>query len=179
MTSYVPDAVLASTGVRTPSLIEARRTMRGWIERQVADLRELDRHFREVDAKSRAGAKIRAMAPADTPRNRLLLRYMKSAETLFDRSRKTLAKLQREREKAAENEAKTEAAEARKTDLRNEANVVAQSHSKELVPGSCVTMDGKEYVVVEKSDGNVILSLVEKTVEPQPREVAATSENAA
>jgi hypothetical protein len=102
---------------------------------------------------------------------------MKSAETLFDRSRKTLAKLQREGQKQAENDAKTEVEEAAKTDLPNEPSVPARAHSKELVPGSYVTMDGKEYVVVEKSDGNVILSLVETPVETQPREVAATSEN--
>jgi hypothetical protein len=179
MTSYIPDACLASRAARTPSVIEARRTMRGWIERQVADLRELDRHFREVDAKSRAGARLRAQATADTPRNRLLLRYMKSAETAFDRARKTLAKLQRDRAKADETAAKREASEARKVGLRNEPNVTAPEPSKELVPGSCVTMDGDEYVVVEKSDGHVILSLVDKMVESQPREVAATSENAA
>jgi hypothetical protein len=179
MTSYIPDACLASTGVRTLSQSEARRTLRSWIERQIADLRELDRHFREADAQSRAGAKIRAQAPADTPRNRLLFRYMKSAETLFDRSRKTLAKLQKDRQKQAETEAKREASEARKAGLRNEANVVVQSHSKELAPGTYITMNGKEYVVVEKSDDNVILSLVQAAIEPKLPEVASPSENAA
>jgi hypothetical protein len=177
MTSYVPDVCLASTGVRTPSMDEARRTMRGWIERQVADLRELDRHFREVDARSRAGAKIRALAPADTPRNRLLLRYMKSAETFFDRSRKTLAKLQKDRQRQAENDAKSEAAEAPTTDLRNEPTASVRPHSKELAPGTYVTINGADYVVVEKGDGNVILSLVENIAQTQPREVAAALEN--
>jgi hypothetical protein len=177
MASYIPDEFLSRRDVRVLAPSEARRTMRTWIERQIADLRELDRHFREADARSRAGAKIRAQAPADTPRNRLLLRYTKSAEMLFDRSRKTLAKLQKERRKEAENEAKTEAKEAQKTDFRNEPTVVARPHSKGLAPGRYVSMEGKEYVVVEKSDGNVILSLVETLVETQPREVAATSEN--
>jgi hypothetical protein len=179
MTSYVPDACLASTGVRTPSMIEARRTMRGWIERQIADLRELDRHFREVDARSRAGAKLRALAPADTPRNRLLLRYMKSAETLFDRSRKTLAKLQKERRREAENDAKSEVEEAQKTDLRNEPNAVAKSHSNEVVPGACVTVRDKVYAILEVSDGNLILSPVDAAIETKLSEVASPSENAA
>ena len=177
MASYIPDEFLSRRDVRVLAPSEARRTMRTWIERQIAELRELDRHFREVDARSKAGAKVRAMAPADTPRNRLLLRYMKSAEMLFDRSRKTLAKLQKERQKRAENEAEMEAEEAPKTEFRNEPSVVPREPSKELVPGSYVRMDGKDYVVVEKSDGNVILCLVEPTVEVQPREVAATSEN--
>ena len=177
MASYVPDVCLSRAGVRKLSLSEARRTMRSWIERQIADLRELDRHFREADPKSRAGAKLRAMTLEDTPQNRLLLRYMKSAETTFDRAVKTLAKLQKERKKAAETEAETEAEEAHKADLRSEPNVVAQPHSKELVPGSYVTMGDRVYVVVETSDGNVILSPVEATIEPKASEVAAPSEN--
>ena len=179
MASYIPDEFLSRRDVRVLAPSEARRTMRTWIERQIAELRELDRHFREVDARSRAGAKLRAQAPADTPRNRLLLRYMKSAETAFDRARKTLAKLQKDRKKEAENDAGTEAFEAPKTDLPNEPSVVAKPHSKELVPGSYVTMNGAEYVVVEKSDGNVILSQVDTTIDSRPEEVAATSENAA
>ena len=177
MASYIPDEYLSRRDVRVLAPSEARRTMRTWIERQIADLRELDRHFREVDAMSRAGAKLRAQAPADTPRNRLLLRYMKSAETAFDRARKTLAKLQKDRRKEAENDAKTEAKEGRKTGLRNEPNGVAREPSKELVPGSCVKLNGAEYVVVEKSDGNVILAQVDTTINSRPREVAATSEN--
>jgi hypothetical protein len=102
---------------------------------------------------------------------------MKSAETLFDRSRKTLAKLQRERQRQAQNEAKMEPEEAPKTDFRNEPTAAVRPHSKDLVPGTYVTIHGAEYVVVEKSDGNVILSLVETPVETQPREVAATSAN--
>jgi hypothetical protein len=49
--------------------------------------------------------------------------------------------------------------------------------SNELAPGCCVTLGAQDYVVVEKSDGNVILSQVEKMVEQQPEGVAATSEN--
>jgi hypothetical protein len=151
--------------------------MRSWIERQVAELRELDRHFRASDALSRAGAKVRAQVPADTSQNRLLIRYMKSAELAFDRSVKTLAKLQKERQKRAENEDEIEPAEAPKTDLRNEAPVVARPHSKELETGSYVTMNAVEYVVVEKSDGNVLLSPVAPSVEEKPQGVASESEN--
>jgi hypothetical protein len=102
---------------------------------------------------------------------------MKSAENAFDRAVKTLAKVQKERQKSAENEDGEGLAEAPKTDLRNEATVVGQEASNELVPGCCVTLGAQDYVVVEKSDGHVILSQVEKMVEQQPEEVAATSEN--
>jgi hypothetical protein len=177
MTSYIPDACLASTGVRTPPLIEARRTLRGWIERQVADLRELDRHFREADAKSRAGAKVRAQAPADTPQNRLLLRYMKSAENAFDRTVKTLAKLQKERQKAAETEAQSGAPEAQNADLRNEPNAVARPHSRERMPGGCITPPEPLCVARNGSDGTVIPSPVNTLIEAKPWEVASPSKN--
>jgi hypothetical protein len=177
MASFIPDECLSRRSVRELPATEARHAMRGWIERQIADLRELDRQLREADARSRAGAKVRAMAPADTPRNRLLLRYRKSAESAFDRTTKTLTKLQSAREKGAESEAKREQSEARKTELRNEANLPARSHSKELAPGSCVKIRAKDYVVVEKSDGNLILTQIDATIESRPREVAAAPEN--
>ena len=177
MSSYLPDASLSRAGVRTLSVAEARRTMRSWIDRQLAELRELDRHFREADALSRAAAKVRAEVPAETPQNRLLLRYMKSAELAFDRSVKTLEKLQRDRRKQAETDDDEVPPEPQKTDLRNEVTVTARPHSKELVPGSCVTMNGEEYVVVEKSDGNVILAPVAPLVEEKPEGVASGSEN--
>jgi hypothetical protein len=178
MASYIPDEYLARGGVRALSLAEARRTMRSWIDRQIADLRELDRHFREADAKSRAGAKIRALAPADSPQNRLLMRYMKSAENAIDRTVKTLAKLQKDRQKAAETEAKREPSEVRKMDSPNEPKVVARPHSKDLMPGGCVTIRDDDYVIVEKSDGNLILSLVAPLIKEKPQGVASPSENA-
>jgi hypothetical protein len=177
MASYAPDECLNRMAVRAVSLTDARRVMRTWIERQIADLRELDRHFREADAKSRAGAKVRANVLADTRRNRLLIRYTKSTETSFDRTLKTLTKLQKDRQKATEIEAKREASEARKAGFPNEPNVMARSHSNGLFPGGYVTLLAQKYVVVEKSDGNVILSQVEPMVAAQPLEVAATSEN--
>jgi hypothetical protein len=170
---------LAKIDARVYSPTEARRTIRMCIEQQIADLRELDRHFREVDAQSRAGAKARAGVLADTPQNRLLIRYMKSNESSFDRTLKTLKKIQKDRQKEAETEAKQEAAEARKAGLRNEPSVVARPRSKDLYPGSYVKMLGKDYVVTEKSDGNVILSEVERSLEAEPSEVASPSENAA
>jgi hypothetical protein len=176
VSSYLPDACLSRAGVRTLTLAEARRTMRSWIDRQIASLRELDRHFRESDTRSKAGAKVRAQAPADTSQNRLLIRYMKSAEIAFDRSVKTLAKLQNERQEQAENEDEEGPEEAQKAALRNEATVVARPHSKELVPGGCVTMNGEEYVVVEKSDGNVLLSQVAPSIEEKPKGVASELE---
>jgi hypothetical protein len=177
MVSYIPDERLSHIGVGTLSLTEARRAMRSWIERQVADLRELDRHFREIDAQSRAGAKVRARAPEDTPRNRLLLRYMKSAENTLDRGVKTLTKLQKEREKAAEAEAEREAPAAQNEDFRNEATVVAGTYSKELVLGSCVALFGVKYMVVETGEGRVALSAFDQPAEAKPPGVASGSEN--
>ena len=177
MVSYIPDERLSHIGARALPLTEARRALRSWIERQVADLRELDRHFREVDAQSRAGAKVRAQAPANTPRNGLLLRYMKSAENTLDRGVKTLTKLQKERGKAAEAEAKREASEAQKSELRNEATVVPGTHSKGLVLGSCVVLYGVKYMVVETGNGAVRLSAFNQPADVKAPGVASGSEN--
>ena len=99
---------------------EARRLMRMRIEQEIADLKELDRHFREADACSRAESRFRALIPADTPQNGLLLRYMKSAETTLERSLKTLAELQETRQKAQENAEDDGTTSPPNVELRNE-----------------------------------------------------------
>ena len=174
-----PDDWLAKIDGHVYSPTEARRTIRMCIEREIAGLRELERHFREVDAQSRAGAKARAQAPADTPKNGLMLRYRTSTELAFNRALKTLDKLQNDRAKAAEIEAKREASEAQKAGLRNEPSVVARSHSKEVYPGSYVTLLEQDYVVEEKGDGHITLKEIERRLETKPLEVASGSENAA
>jgi hypothetical protein len=177
MSSYLPDACLSRAGVRTLTLAEARRTMRSWIERQIASLRELDRHFREADALSRASAKVRAEVPADTPQNRLLIRYMRSAELAFDRSVKTLAKLQTERQKQAENDDEEGPEEAPKTVLPNEASGVDRSQAKDSAVGTYVASRGPEVGAREANGRGVVESRGETTVSVQPREVAATCRN--
>ena len=108
MASYITDECISRAGVRERSVAEARRTMRAWLDRQLAELRELDEHFRESDAQARANASVRAMAPEDTRQNRLMLRYMRSAELAMDRAMKSLTKLQKERKNAAEKAAKND-----------------------------------------------------------------------
>jgi hypothetical protein len=102
---------------------------------------------------------------------------MKSAESAFDRSLKTLAKLQKERQRAAETDAKREASEAQKTDLRNEATSGGRERSKEVAAGSCVASNGAIHGVKEARNGELKLSADSHRVESQPREVAATAEN--
>ena len=53
-----------------------------------------------VEEVDRAEATRLALVPEDTPRNRLFLRYLKSAEGTLDRALKALARLQADRAKA-------------------------------------------------------------------------------
>ena len=82
-------------------------------------------------------------------------------------------------EPGPEIEAKREASEAQNTGLRNEPTVVAQSHSKEVYPGSYVTLLEQDYVVEEKGDGHITLKEIERRLETKPLGVASGSENAA
>ena len=169
MASYITDDCQSRAGVRELSVTEARRTMRIWLDRQMADLRELDGRFREADAKMRAGATVRARTPDDTPKNRVLMRYMKSAELAYDRGVKTLTQLQKERKNAAE--------EAEEADLPNEPTESANVPEKELAPGSYVRLVGVDYRVAETGDDHMILTKLYTTTVSQPLEVAAASEN--
>ena len=122
MASYITDECQSRAGVRELSVTEARRTMRTWIDRQIADLKELDRHFREADGESRAEASALAMVLDDTPKNRLIMRYMRSAELAQNRAMRTLTVLQNDRKKAAE--------KAQKIALPNEPGCVTEEPAK-------------------------------------------------
>ena len=102
MASYITDDCQSRAGVRELSVVEARRTMRTWLDRQIADLKELDCHFREADALGRAAATALALVLDDTPKHRLLMRYLRSAELAQSRAMRMLSTLQRERKEAAE-----------------------------------------------------------------------------
>jgi hypothetical protein len=96
---------------------EAREGIRKRIEENLEELQARAESLQEAEQASREGAKVRACVPADTPSNRLFLRYAKSTENGFDRAIKTLAKLQSDRKKAAEKEAES----ANSSVPRNEA----------------------------------------------------------
>jgi hypothetical protein len=136
---------------------EAVAAVQKRIQAEMAGLRQRAEALQEIEKASRAGASTRAMAPADTPSNRLLLRYTKSAETSFDKSLRALQKLQSDRQKAAEAEAKREAKEAREVRLPNEADQVGRTNSKRIHVGSYVNINRTRYLVVDASDGNLVL----------------------
>ena len=169
MASYITDECISRAGVRERSVAEARRTMRAWLDRQLAELRELDDHFRESDAQARANASVRAMAPDDTRQNRLLLRYMRSAELAMDRAMKSLTKLQKERKNAAE--------KAAKNDLPNELGGAPEPPAKEVAAGSYVADANPDCGFDEVSNGAWPMESTALPVGSQPVEVAARVEN--
>jgi hypothetical protein len=169
MASYIPDECLSRAGVRELSVTEARRTMRTWLDRQLAELRELDRHFKEADAEARVEASALAMVLDDTPKNRLIMRYMRSAELAQNRAMRTLTVLQNERKKAAKN--------GEKVALPNEPVVVAEVPAKDDAAMSSVMNEnahcGSEHVSIDSSK----MESIATTVVAQPLEVAARVEN--
>ena len=169
--SYITDECVSRAGVRERSVAEARRTMRAWLDRQLAELRELDEHFRESDAQAIANASVRAMLPDNTRQNRLMLRYMRSAELQMDRAMKSLIRLQNERKNAA--------AKAEKNDLRNELAATADPPAKGATEGSYVANSDPDCGFDPVGIG---FSMMESTALPvgsQPLEVAARVENGA
>ena len=132
---------------------EAREGIRKRIDETLADLDARAEVLEADDRATRAGAGIRALVPADTPANRLFLRYMKSTESGFDRAIKTLAKLQSDRKKEAQKEAES----ANQGDPRNEATIRAKASSNPVHPGSYVTINKADYEVADVSDGNLLL----------------------
>ena len=169
MASYITDDCQSRAGVRELSVVEARRTMRTWLDRQIADLKELDRHFRDADALARAGAKALSLVLDDTPKHRLLMRYMRSAEMAQNRAMRMLATLQRERKEAAEKE------EA--VGLPNELSGREETAVTGSAAGSCVT-DADAHYETERinHDASMMTSEVSIVVS-QPWEVAAPVEN--
>ena len=133
---------------------EAVELVRERIKTEIAALKERARYFEQAEAGSRSGAEARAMVPASTPQNLLLFRYIRTTESAFDRTLKTLAKLQSERQKAAEIEAENQ----RQAASPNEPRVRGRADTKRIHPGSYVTLNGTRYVVDDTGDGHLMLS---------------------
>jgi hypothetical protein len=136
---------------------EARKKLRAHIESRICELTKLADEFQIRDERSLSLASVLAQVPRDTPQNRLLVRYMKSAETSFDKAYKALQKAQSERQNAAESAVQPAAEGGSEVDLPNEPEVVGRTRSKRIHVGSCVKVNGIKYEVVETSDGNVLL----------------------
>ena len=101
----------------------AQTQLQAFITRHIAELQELSVEFEPLDAQSRAEASVRAMAPADTPLNRLLLRYLTAASSALSRSTKQLEAFKAARLKAAiaaEEAALEDAEETSQAAVRNE-----------------------------------------------------------
>ena len=167
--SYITDECVSRAGVRERSVTEARRTMRAWLDRQLAELRELDEHFRESDAQALVNASVRAMAPEDSRQFRLMLRYMRSAELQMDRAMKTLTRLQNERRKAAE--------KAQRMELPNEPAAIEKSPAKESAAESYVADAKPECGLEPMNFGTSMMESTALAVGSQPLEVAARVEN--
>jgi hypothetical protein len=85
----------------------AQTTLLAFMDAKIAELEALDATFAALDERSRAEASLRALAPADTARNRLLLRYQTASASQLNRAVKTLEAM-----KAARKKEETEAAKA-------------------------------------------------------------------
>ena len=142
-------------GVHGSSVIEARSAMRLWIDRQMADLRERDRHFRDSDPKSRAGAKTRAFVPHDTPQNRKLLRDRIAADKDFARAMKTLEELQADRKAAAKLETGFDRPATPSANLPNKRTSADSSPTNRAPTTGYVAGIGKDATCIDASDGSV------------------------
>jgi hypothetical protein len=155
---------------------EARKKLRTHIESRISELTKLAEDFQLRDERSLTQASVCAQALRDTPQNRLLVRYMKSAETSFDKAFKALQKLQSERQNAAESDSKPAVEEGSNAVLPNEPELVGRTRSKRIHVGSCIKVNGLKYEVVETSDGNVLLCPWVDVVAESASEVVPTPE---
>jgi hypothetical protein len=106
---------------------DARAGLMTFLMAQINQLKALGGVFEPLDEQSRAEASVRALAPADTPQNRLLLRYLTAASSALSRSTKQLEAFKAARLKAAiaAEEAALEAAEeVSQAAVRNEPSAV-------------------------------------------------------
>jgi hypothetical protein len=142
---------------KTYERAEAQRRLRAHIESRIRELTKLAEDFQRRDKDALTLASERAQVLHDTPQNRLLVRYMKSAETSFDKASKALQKLQSERQNGAESAPEPAAEEGPKADLPNEPELAGRTRSKRIHVGSCIKVNGVRYEVVETSDGNMLL----------------------
>jgi hypothetical protein len=143
------------TKTRIP-IAEALRSIRTLIETRMTELKKRAAEFKEREAQSLESLSDCALTLHDTPRNRLLLRYMNSARSHFDKLHKMLEKVQMERQRAAESTAKTACREASKGGLPNEAELVAQTRAKQIGVGDCIKVKDAKDEVVGRSDGNIV-----------------------
>jgi len=151
---------------------ESVEVIRERIAEEIAALKKRAAMFEVIDAAEREGAKDRALVPYDTPENRLFLRYMKSAGTGFDRTLRTLTKLQADRKKAEENEARL----AWEADPRNEPKITLRANSNHVHPGSYIRMNGLEYVVEDVGDGHIMMAPVDANRVPMHPDYKVTAE---
>ena len=143
--------------------------MRTWLDRQIADLKELDRHFREADALARAAATALSLVLDDTPKHRLLMRYMRSAELAQSRAMRMLATLQRERKEAADKE--DEVGLPNELSGRDETDATISAAESYVSESNSVC--GTEQI---NDDASMMTSEV-SAIASQPLEVAARVEN--
>jgi hypothetical protein len=155
---------------------EARKKLRAHIESRVCELTKLAEDFQVRDKRALTTASDCAEVLRDTPQNRLLMRYMKSAETSFDKAYKALQKAQSERQNAAESAVQPAAEEGSNADLPNEPEMVGRTRSKRIHVGSCIKVNGIKYEVVETSDGNMLLCPWVDVVAKSVSEVVPTPE---
>jgi hypothetical protein len=154
--------------------------LREWVAREIAELKELAAIYKPIDDASRREAPIRAQLLADTPQNRLMIRYLKDAESSFEKAHKTLAKLRADRAKEAEAAvaladdpapafAMVDLAVA---DSQNEAELAAETDASDIEVGSYVRINGVRYEAVETTNGALLLV-------PEPSTEHLTTPNSA
>ena len=107
---------------------EARKMIATHIEQQIADLIEHAEYLKKTEELAQIAARTRAASPDDTSRNRLMYRYLRSAESRLERTLKLLQKMQAERQKAQEKETK----EAAKAKFPNEPKLAGESPSNRI-----------------------------------------------
>ena len=136
---------------------------------QITQLKALSAVFEPLDAQSRAEASVRAMAPEDTPRNKLRRRYQTASSSSFTRAVKTLQSLQAERKEA---EAAAEgsqtgpppaSAEGSNAGLRNELPDNGFPPYPALENGTCVRSGGKLHLVEKCASGQWLLTAIDAT----------------
>ena len=119
---------------------------------------------------------VRKLSGFNSPSQANAEAFNRAVSEVSDSARRLLASLQTN---APARDREIEAEKAKKAHLRNEPKAVGQALSKDWVPGSCVRLKGRDYAVLETSDGNVILSPANASVATKASEVASPSENAA
>ena len=137
---------------------------------EIASLEALLLTLTPIADASRALARDRALIPADTHQNRLFLRYRNSAEMTFNRTLKTLEKLQSDREKRVTQELEND-------DSRNEANAPARQTPKRLSIGSCVDCNGGRYRVHDMFGGKLLLNPESESLDSKEPSILPTPES--